>query len=186
MPFRLTRQLRGLLRPLGSDALLVPAMAATMASLREQRDVLLRSIEIFVSDPITDWAHLAKRLKSDVVASVALDEQQQPGGAPAAAATAAATTTRARVQTVRYKLDLCSPNFALARDLRMSVHAPNKQAPNKYFAGILKTVAPPPDSERARAGDRCRDVFQQVRCLIELATSDNVLSHTYGGWGSFV
>lgn len=199
MPFRLTRQLTGVLRPLGCDALLLAPMTATMAALRAQRDTLLRAIQIFVNDPIADWAALSKKLRNERY-SVIADLADDGGGDAAAAAatvgaatvgaagrrvgseTMAATVTRARVLTVRYKLELYSPNYTTERDLKLSMHA-SKEA---VMDGLRKVIAPLPDSERARAGDKCADVAQQMRCLIEMATSPNILSHTYFGWGPYV
>ena len=96
--------------------------------------------------------------------------------------TMASTVTRARVLTVRYKLDLYSPNYTTERDLKLSMHASKEPV----MDGLRKVLAPLADSERARVrGDKCVDVTQQMRCLIELATSPLVLSHTYFGWGPY-
>jgi DNA-dependent protein kinase catalytic subunit len=61
-PMRLTRQLRGVLRPLGTGALLAPTMINVLSALKDNRDVLMRALDVFVRDPISDWSTYTRML----------------------------------------------------------------------------------------------------------------------------
>jgi DNA-dependent protein kinase catalytic subunit len=194
VPFRLTQQLRGVLRPLGTDALLVPSMNATLSALHAQRDVLLRTVQIFVRDPVTEWTSNAKRFLEAGAGAMRniLDEQQQPQLADKKAKSdVAALANRARVDNVRFKLELGDPVAAVMRDVECAWPTKNKEV----YRGIKAILRAAQHSDcracvaadgKARLDACCADVQQQVRCLIALATSPEVLSHTYIGWSSFI
>jgi hypothetical protein len=76
VPFRLTRQMVGVLRPLGTQALLEPAMISALSVLHARREVLLRALDVFVRDPIADWAAFAARVPErgqDAMRAMALE-----------------------------------------------------------------------------------------------------------------
>jgi hypothetical protein len=76
IPFRLTRQMVGVLRPLGTQALLEPAMISALSVLHTRREVLLRALDVFVRDPIADWASFAARVPErgqDAMRAMALE-----------------------------------------------------------------------------------------------------------------
>ena len=54
----------------------------------------------------------------------------------------------------------------------------------KKFHSQIEQVArgEPEHNLRARVGEKCASVQEQVRCLIDLATDPAVLGRTYGGW----
>lgn len=41
-------------------------------------------------------------------------------------------------------------------------------------------------NKRAKVGERCASVEEQVACLIDLATDPNILGRTWGGWEPWV
>jgi DNA-dependent protein kinase catalytic subunit len=63
LPFRLTRQFEQVLKPLSSKTLYFQNMARTMASLRAKRETLFNVMEVFINEPLLDWA--AKSNKKD-------------------------------------------------------------------------------------------------------------------------
>lgn len=55
MPLRLTRQLRNLMMPLQVHGLMESTMIHTLRALRNNCDLLLNTMDIFVKEPSVDW-----------------------------------------------------------------------------------------------------------------------------------
>ena len=55
MPFRLTRQLLGVLAPLDAKELLRADMVRAMRVLHGGRDVLRGVMDVFLAEPLLDW-----------------------------------------------------------------------------------------------------------------------------------
>lgn len=55
IPFRLTRQLRNLMMPLQVHGLMESTMIHTLRALRNNCDLLLNTMDIFVKEPSVDW-----------------------------------------------------------------------------------------------------------------------------------
>ncbi|KAJ8318043.1 hypothetical protein KUTeg_003134, partial [Tegillarca granosa] len=55
MPFRLTRQIRNIMLPLQIKGLMESTMIHTLRALREDYDLLLNTMDIFVKEPSLDW-----------------------------------------------------------------------------------------------------------------------------------
>jgi DNA-dependent protein kinase catalytic subunit len=60
MPFRLTRQLLGVLEPLDAAGLLKRSMTYALSALRENKDLLIQTMKIFIEDPTVDWINHAR------------------------------------------------------------------------------------------------------------------------------
>ncbi|CAO3672189.1 unnamed protein product [Umbelopsis ramanniana] len=59
IPFRLTRQMIGFLEPLGVAGLLRVPMINVLEALRNNQDLLLNVMDIFVKEPLMDWKKIA-------------------------------------------------------------------------------------------------------------------------------
>jgi DNA-dependent protein kinase catalytic subunit len=55
VPFRLTRQMLGVLSPLDSQALLQRSMTCVMLALRANKHLIKQNLSIFLEDPTMDW-----------------------------------------------------------------------------------------------------------------------------------
>lgn len=55
VPFRMTRQMLGVLAPLDSQALLKRSMASVVSALRDNKLLLKQNLKIFLDDPTMDW-----------------------------------------------------------------------------------------------------------------------------------
>ena len=55
VPFRMTRQMLGVLSPLDSKALLKRSMASVVSALRANKLLLKQNLKIFLDDPTMDW-----------------------------------------------------------------------------------------------------------------------------------
>ena len=55
VPFRLTKQMLGVLSPLDSAALLKRSMTCVLSALRANKQMLIQNLSIFLDDPTMDW-----------------------------------------------------------------------------------------------------------------------------------
>jgi DNA-dependent protein kinase catalytic subunit len=55
IPIRLTRQLTQLMSPIGTAGLFRATMIQTMNALRENSDLLLSTMDVFIKEPLMEW-----------------------------------------------------------------------------------------------------------------------------------
>ena len=55
MPFRLTRQICDLMVPLRESGQLQSTMVFTMRALRNNHEILLNTMDVFIKEPLLDW-----------------------------------------------------------------------------------------------------------------------------------
>ena len=60
IPFRLTRQIEGVMAPYSHHGVFGATMMYTYRALQEKKEILLDCSEIFVKDPLFDWVKSAK------------------------------------------------------------------------------------------------------------------------------
>lgn len=75
---RLTTQLTSFLRPLHTDVLLKTHLRTTFGALRGRREELLRTLEVFLSEPIIEWADQTRRLTAEQARSVEAEAEAAP------------------------------------------------------------------------------------------------------------
>jgi hypothetical protein len=113
MPFRLTRQLLGVLSPLDTATLLKADMTRALTALRARRDDLLTVAAVFVREPHLDWVAAARKTvagrkgavsKAAKAGDSADDEASRAGGASRDAALDISWYPREKINGVRRKL----------------------------------------------------------------------------------
>lgn len=166
VPFRLTRQFTEFLRPLDSEGLLNHNMIHCMRTLQENREILLDTMNVFITEPLLDWEKLARRCAreqgSEEDASVWFPKE--------------------KIGIARKKLSRYNPVHIMVQELRTSVHG------KKPYLRSLEIIVngEAKHNARARHGERCDTVAEQVECLVDLASDPNVLGRMYGGWASWI
>ena len=80
MPFRLTRQLVNLLRPLYEKGLLEGTMIHALRALRDNSDLLMCVMDVFIKEPSLDWKVTLSVLP--LQASSSVSEQMRRTGLP--------------------------------------------------------------------------------------------------------
>lgn len=55
MPFRLTRQIVNLMMPMKIDGLLKNTMVHCLRALRQNHNLLLNTMDVFIKEPSVDW-----------------------------------------------------------------------------------------------------------------------------------
>eukprot|EP01119_Soliformovum_irregulare_P013151 TRINITY_DN3471_c1_g1_i1.p1 TRINITY_DN3471_c1_g1~~TRINITY_DN3471_c1_g1_i1.p1 ORF type:complete len:703 (-),score=223.51 TRINITY_DN3471_c1_g1_i1:67-2175(-) len=166
MPFRLTRQLRDFLQPLGVEGLLKNNMIYTLGALRESKSILLNTMDVFIKEPLIDWEKLARRLS------------REQGGEE----NTNVWFPKKKIEIVQRKLDGYNPAYITVQELRESVHARQNFMKNLESAILGDAEC----NARARIKQRCPSVKDQVECLIDQATDANILARTYFGWAPWI
>jgi DNA-dependent protein kinase catalytic subunit len=144
-PFRLTPQIVAALGPLGEDALRCP-MSLALETLRKGRFALLGLCSAFLREPLSIW----KDTKSD-----------------------ASDGARARLQSVRDKLNLCSPVDTALRDVC------SNRAIRDIRKEVERVVIGEP-LERPRGDLPSENAYVDV--LIGMAVDRNILGRMWFGW----
>ena len=65
-PFRLTPQILGLMRPFRSHGLFNETMTELLRQIRDNEDVLLSILSIFIKEPTIDWIKESDKKKMDM------------------------------------------------------------------------------------------------------------------------
>jgi len=165
VPFRLTRQFVNFMRPLQAEGMLNHSMTHCLRALQENKDVLLSTMDVFVTEPLLDWEKLAQRLVS------------QQGGKKDSA-----WFPKRKIEIATKKLEGGNPAHIICLELEESVHKKAACLPS-----LLKIVlGDPKHNPRASVGEQCDTVAEQVDCLVDLATDPNVLCRMYSGWASWI
>jgi DNA-dependent protein kinase catalytic subunit len=69
----------------------------------------------------------------------------------------------------------------------VSTELANGHEGKPFFKSIVALAKGDPERNiRARVGDTCEDVNEQVQCLIDLATDKSILGVAWSGWQSFM
>lgn len=55
MPFRLTRQFVSLMKPMAESGLIRSVMVHSLRAFRNEPDLLLNTMDVFVKEPSLDW-----------------------------------------------------------------------------------------------------------------------------------
>eukprot|EP00727_Mastigamoeba_balamuthi_P006748 m51a1_g2694 DNA-dependent protein kinase catalytic subunit (2648) ;mRNA; r:766654-782327 len=165
MPFRLTRQLVNVLHPFDSDGLLKHYMAHVLqgtppGTLVNNRDILLDTLEVFVKEPLINWDTVVMHLRRQDQPEE-LEEKRR-------------WFPKKKLGIVSKKLDLANPALITATELRESSHSARSCFRFMEAVALGDSV----NNVRARVGERCANVMEQVECLLDQATDPNVLGRT--------
>ncbi|KAI8352478.1 hypothetical protein EDC96DRAFT_546617 [Choanephora cucurbitarum] len=174
VPFRLTRQLIGVLEPLGVSGILEDVMTNILSAIQEQKESLLNIMKVFVKEPLLEWQKNAARIaysqkksrQQDMAETLEHVIQWYPQN---------------KIEIARRKLDKENPANTLITELTNG-HA------NKYFYKDVVAVAKgiPSIDIRADIDGICADTNEQVKCLINLATDSRALGVAWAGWQSYL
>ena len=186
MPIRLTRQILKLMAPLEHRGLLESSMTHTMRALRENNDLLMCILDVFIKEPSIDWIGNAQR-----IAKRNLNEEMQYD--------AGVQYAQSRIRCVKDKLDGINPCVITRNDLKNGIHKDSRYI--QHFVSVAMGLNasksgedPTQDSylmERTKLfkqkGEHYRlTVEEQVRCIIEQSIDPDVLFRSWTGWNPFI
>ncbi|XP_064600499.1 DNA-dependent protein kinase catalytic subunit-like [Liolophura sinensis] len=168
MPFRLTRQLRNLMLPLEEKGLLESTMTHGLRALRQDSDLLLNTMDVFIKEPSLDWQQFAEK-------------QQKEGMETEDANIDSAWYPRQKIRLAKRKFHGDNPAFIMRDELRLG-HSRNKAF--SAFESVL--LGDKRENARGKLPATGLSVEQQVEALIDHATDPNILGRTYRGWEPWV
>ena len=156
VPFRATRTFLGALEPLDAKEWLEADMARVLTALQSGKNLLEGAMDIFIRDPILDWTRETQK-GDDVEKHVEM-----------------------RVMHARSKLSLANPAFICIEQCKP------KHGQSAHWEGLQRLIIGDDDGVRAQAGETCKDVDEQVECLMDMATDPRILANSWTGWKSWL
>eukprot|EP00048_Salpingoeca_helianthica_P009248 m.132741 g.132741 ORF g.132741 m.132741 type:complete len:3967 (+) comp14817_c0_seq1:97-11997(+) len=166
VPFRLTKQLQDIIRPLSREGMLTGSMIYVMAALQASRDVLLSTMDVFINEPLLDWTRHAR-----------LQNLKQKG-APQIDVTGFASE---KIRIASRKLSCANPSHLTVEELRLG------HAREAWFDTIVRAVlGTDHPTRRGSVGAQCADVAEQVMCLVDQASDPALLGRAWAGWEPWV
>ncbi|XP_066538129.1 DNA-dependent protein kinase catalytic subunit [Hoplias malabaricus] len=170
MPFRLTRQFINLMRPMAESGLIRSVMVHSLRAFRDDPDLLLNTMDIFVKEPSLDWKNFAvKQLKKGGTWTESVDIQEINW------------YPLQKVNFARRKLEGANPSVIISEELRLGFEK------TSAFKGMLAVARGSEENNiRARLGEKDLSVEEQVDCLIDQATDANLLGRVWIGWEPWI
>jgi len=183
VPFRLTSQIIDCLNPLGVSVLLEIPMIYIQTVLRENSEIILNAMSIFINEPLLDWRNFALRQAKQQKIITKKDEEslntlEPPKWYP-----------KQKLNIAEKKLKGENPSNILITELENG-HG------NTSFIRSLKEIvkgdprfnirAQPEYKKINEEGNNILTPMQQVKSLIDLATDKNILGRAWVGWSPFI
>ena len=175
-PFRFTNVFSNLLDPLGHDGLYKNTMLHVLNSLHQQPDLLMNTMEVFLKEPLIDWA-------ADITQSTGIPEE-----------VATDWISRNRVNCAKLKLQAVDPVEIMCTELQqrkamkhLQKH-PAAPRPNSVVDVMSQLYGTDPNVDLLSkdAHISAVGVTQQVDRLIDMATNPSLLLRQFEGFASWV
>eukprot|EP00794_Sanderia_malayensis_P010265 gene10265-11319_t len=176
VPFRLTRQFVNLLLPLKNSGLYRLGIAAVLAALRKNPELLLNTMDVFINEPLVDWQANARKQIGK------MDNTDGSG----------VWYPKEKIAICKLKLNgincayitgeeirLGHEKRSVCKEMRNVAHGDSKYNIRKRFLDEAK--------ERNVAYSKyCLTPEQQALCLIDQATDSNILGRFFVGWAPWI
>ncbi|BFZ03143.1 hypothetical protein BsWGS_06182 [Bradybaena similaris] len=167
VPFRLTRQFVNLNMPLQVNGQMESTMRNVLRALRDDSDLLLSTMDVFVKEPSLDWLKFAE---SQIKAGNMAEDADREGH----------FYPKEKIKIARRKLKGEHPSYIMKEELRLG------HEKNQAFDSRVCVLVGDKNSIRAKLPDKSLAVEQQVAALIDLATDPNILGRMWAGWEPWV
>ncbi len=181
LPIRLTRQILKLCAPLEQNGLFEASMLHTVRALRENNDLLMCILHVFIKEPSIDWIGSAVRISKKNLDA----EMQYSAGVQYA---------KGRINSVSKKLSGVNPCVITREDLASGMHKSSRYL--RHFVDAVMGMKVVDEAgglvlERSRLvkerGEGCRlSCEEQVRCIIEQSMDPGLLGRTWNGWNPYI
>lgn len=192
MPFRLTKNILGVMKPIGVNGEFRQSMIYGLTALQKKRDSILDCCEVFIKDPILEW--LKKNRRSKYASNMAVFDSfksnekggnsiQQVSGSQSSASMEKKKVgsrkldsyPKIKIDIVRQKLLGYNSGKIMMEELKQSKH---NKAP---FIDFVTRIVLKENTLRG-SKEETFSVPQQVDCLIEHAMDPSILSRVWLGW----
>ncbi|XP_067118451.1 DNA-dependent protein kinase catalytic subunit-like [Centruroides vittatus] len=183
VPFRLTNQYLNLMLPLKEKGVIEATMISALSALRNNADILLNTMDIFIKEPTVNWQENAlkqKRIIGKVDENVDSDINVYPGNTesddPNHSECDFNWYPKQRILFAKRKLEGINPCYITKDELRLGhSNKPIFQRFTDVCLGDRKSL-------RQNLPKNGLSVKQQVKSLIDQATDSRILSRIYFGW----
>jgi DNA-dependent protein kinase catalytic subunit len=139
MPFRLTQQIEGVIAPHPLEGVYKQTMMHAMTALKKRKSLVLDTCEIFVKEPLLEWAKEAKQQNQGG------DDEDEISWYP-----------KEKIDIMKDKLNGMNPATVLLKELKESRHAKRN-----YCKSLVKVIKGNEQSQRHQLlaqGNRYLDV----------------------------
>ncbi|KAK2582943.1 hypothetical protein KPH14_009004 [Odynerus spinipes] len=160
MPFRLTSQILGLLKPLTEKDLFGATIIHVLKALRSDKNTILACLDVFIHEPLNWTEHVNKTLPE--MEEENIDVKWLP---------------QKKISIVAKKLSGINPSVITLEQLK-------DQYSGQYLERYSAIVRGDDNIKRIRAAMKNDELTaeEQVECLLDQATDLNILGRTYVGW----
>ncbi|CAF1029633.1 unnamed protein product [Rotaria sordida] len=181
IPIRLTRQLVQLMSPIGTNGLFRATMIHTMNALRENSDLLLSTMDVFIKEPLMEWMEHALKTSKQVSQSESSTIRSDD------------TYAKDRIRSARLKLNGINPAVITGSDLKLN----NFLRPSSLKEALhqMEKVVGGDQTQNKRAqilmqyqSNRYQKltVDEQIDCIIDQATDVDILGRSWAGLETFM
>ncbi|XP_071796803.1 DNA-dependent protein kinase catalytic subunit-like [Asterias amurensis] len=178
MPFRLTRQIVNLMLPFKKEGILQSSMVHTLRALRQNHELLINTMDVFIKEPSLDWKSNAnKQAKTQRDAGQITEGQTEVDGS----SQDEAWYPKEKVNYAKRKLQGANSSDITKREVTLG-HSRNVAF--KAFKNVVQGDRK--DNIRASCPESGLTVETQVACLIDQATDPNLLGRVYFGWEAWM
>ncbi|KAF8072467.1 hypothetical protein HT031_000126 [Scenedesmus sp. PABB004] len=202
-PFRLTRQLRGVLQPHDACGLLAPAVVAWVDAAMQSQQVLASILQVFLSEPIAEWQKEGAML-GQLAAAAAQLPAPAPGGGDAGGEARALGVADVKVGQVLRRIAGHNPAGVITAEAAAKHGTARDAAGQAAWAGMAAALAGAPAPGAAAGGGAAGAAAAYVRrglplhgllpggaeavagVLLELATDERILARCWEGWRPWV
>ncbi|KAK5649276.1 hypothetical protein RI129_000305 [Pyrocoelia pectoralis] len=164
IPFRLTPHIVNLFQPFNEHGLFQETMIHCMRAFRKSSDILLSTMNVFVMEPSIDWLEFAHR--SEQTSGHEITQGWYP---------------KQKMEHAQSKLDGVNPATITIDELKGG-HSDNPSFLAAYTAAVEGV---PSENFRATKKGKLSEE-DQVKCLLDQATDQNLLGRMYYGWNAWV
>ncbi|KAF4110944.1 hypothetical protein G5714_007975 [Onychostoma macrolepis] len=170
MPFRLTRQFINLMRPMAESGLIQSVMVHSLRAFRDDPDLLLNTMDVFVKEPSLDWKNFElKQLKKGGTWTESVNTKEINW------------FPLQKVNFARRKLEGANPSVITSEELCLGFEK------NPEYKGMLVVARGEKEhNTRARHNEKDLSVEDQVDCLLDQATDPNILGRVWIGWEPWI
>ncbi|XP_062335709.1 DNA-dependent protein kinase catalytic subunit [Osmerus eperlanus] len=170
MPFRLTRQFVNLMQPMKESGLIQSVMVNTVRAYRNDPDLLLNTMDIFVKEPSLDWKNFEmKQLKKGGTWTESVDTKEIHW------------YPLQKVNFMRRKLEGANPATITSEELKLGFE---KDPAFKHMLSVA--LGSEEHNVRAKLEPESLSVERQVDCLLDQAMDRNILGRVWIGWEPWI
>lgn len=163
VPFRLTPQILNLIEPLKEHGFIKLTMIHSLKAFRNEKDILLSAMDVFVNEPTLGWLETAQNKNEE---NIIISDDFIP---------------REKLENAKSKFDGCNP-------IKIILYELNKRNDNKEVCDALTDIVKGNHqfNIRKRLPDDGLTEENQVLCLLDLATDENILGRSYWGYEPWI